>query len=368
MLSRSSAIRTVRPLLEGHPRATRALRDADQAFSRLHHGIAERVPGLIRPQPRQLTVAVTAACNLRCVGCRYGRDFMVGARLELPVVRGMLEDARAAGVNRVRFYGGEPLLHPDLPAMIAHARSLGLEVYLTTNGVLLERRVDEVMAAGLEWMSIGFYGVDLKYDEYTQRDGHFERLAGSLNTLRERYPVFPVQLNWTVLRPTCNLAALREAWGFARRFDLLFHLDLYMHYNPFFTDGPAEELAFTPADRPAVQEVADELLRLKRAEPERMPHSAPFLRSVPDWLILGAGMRVPCDAYQLLWVGADGSVQLCDVAFPLGNLHDQRLSAILFGKEHRRAARDGFELKCPNCTCKCDSRITKHAPSYRRYA
>ena len=99
-----------------------------------------------------------------------------------------------------------------------------------------------------------------------------------------------------------------------------------------------------------------------------MPHTERFLRSVPDWLLLGKDMRVPCDAYQLLWVGADGSVQLCDVAFPLGNLHAKRLSAILFGREHRQAARDGFALKCPNCTCKCDSRISKHAPSYRRYA
>jgi len=367
VLSRSTAIRKVRPLLEGHPWLTQSLRDADQAFSRLHHGLAEKLPAIIRPQPRQLTVAVTAACNLKCVGCRYGRDFMVGSRLELPMVRSLLDDAREAGVNRVRFYGGEPLLHPDTPAMIAHARSLGMEPYMTTNGVLLEKRVDEVVEAGLEWISIGFYGVDLAYDLYTQRDGHYERLERSLTTLRERYPDFPVQLNWTVLRPTCNLAALREAWGFAKRFELLFHLDLYMHYNPFFTDGPDEALAFVPEDRAVVQEVADELLRLKQLEPERMPHTEPFLRSVPDWLLLGEDMRVPCDAYQLLWVGADGSVQMCDVSFPLGNLHERPLSAILFGKEHQQAARDGFELKCPNCTCKCDSRIMKHAPSYRRY-
>jgi cyclic pyranopterin phosphate synthase len=367
MLTRSSAIRTVRPFLDSHPRLAEVLRGADQAASRLHHGLARAVPALIRPQPRQLTVAVTAACNLKCIGCRYGRDFMLGARLELPMVRELLDDAAAGGVNRVRFYGGEPLLHPDLPAMIAHARALAIEPYVTTNGVLLEKRVDELMDAGLAWMSIGFYGVDAKYDEYTQKEAHFQRLERSLELVRARYPHFPIQLNWTVLRPTCNLEALREAWNFARRFDLLFHLDLYMHYNPFFSDGPERKLAFRSEDRPRVQEVVDELVRLRRADPARFPHSEPFLRSVPDWLILGADMRVPCDAYQLLWVGANGSVQLCDVAFPLGNLHERPLRDILFGDEHRRDARDGFALKCPNCTCKCESRIAKHAPSYRRY-
>jgi cyclic pyranopterin phosphate synthase len=268
----------------------------------------------------------------------------------------------------VRFYGGEPLLHPDLPAMIAHASGLGMEAYVTTNGVLLERRVDELVEAGLSWMSIGFYGVGLDYDEYTQKDGHFERLERSLDAVRARYGSFPIQLNWTMLRTTCNLPALHQAWSFAQRFDLLFHLDLYMHFNPFFTDGPDEALSFRPGDRPGVEAVAAELVRLKQAEPERFPHSLEFLRSVPDWLILGEDMRVPCDAYQLIWVGADGSVQLCDVAFPLGSLHERRLGEILFGDAHKRAARDAFELKCPNCTCKCESRITKHAPSYRRFS
>jgi cyclic pyranopterin phosphate synthase len=368
-LSRARAIRAVRPLLEGHPRTLQVLRDADQALSRLHHGAARAVPALIRPQPRQLTIAITAACNLECLGCRYGRDFMLGARLELETVAAVLDDGAAAGVGRVRFYGGEPLLHPQLPEMIRHAKGLGLDVYVTTNGVLLEKRIDQLVEAGLDWMSIGFYGVGSKYDEYTQREGHYARLERSLEAVRARHGQrVTIQLNWTVLRPTCNLEALAEAWDFARRFDLLFHLDLYMHTNPFFSDGPDDELGFREQDRPAVQLVADELCRLKAEDSGRFPHSMAFLRSVPDWLILGKDMRVPCDAYQLLWVGADGSLQLCDVSFPLGNVREQRLSQILFGEEHRRASRDAFELNCPNCTCKCDSRIAKHGPSWRRYS
>jgi len=78
-------------------------------------------------------------------------------------------------------------------------------------------------------------------------------------------------------------------------------------------------------------------------------------------------MRVPCDAYQLLFVSANGVVQLCDVAFPLGNLHERRLADMLFGERHRRACADAFALRCPNCTCKSDGRIRKDAASMRRY-
>ena len=79
-------------------------------------------------------------------------------------------------------------------------------------------------------------------------------------------------------------------------------------------------------------------------------------------------MRVPCDAGKLLWVGADGGVNLCYVTFPLGNLHEQRLADFLYGRAHHQAARDAFQLNCPNCHCERDSRIQKHLPSRIRYA
>ncbi len=355
--------------LRGHPRLVRLLRGAELALIRKRHALGARFPALIRPDPRQLTVAVTAACNLRCAGCRYGRDFMLGERLPLSLVLDLLEDARLAGIERVRYYGGEPLLHPDLPAMVARARELGLEPYLTTNAILLGQRIDELFDAGLRLATIGFYGVGADYDRYAQRDGQYERLCRSLETVRARHgTAVELQLNYVMLRPTTNLPALRGAWEFARRFDMFLHVDLAADTFPFFHGGEEGELAFRPGDRGRIEEVVEELLRLSAACPGRVLHSAPFLRSIPDWLILGARMRVPCDAYQLVWVGADGSVQLCDVAFPLGNLHERRLREILFGDEHRRACRDGFALACPNCTCKVDSRIQKDAPSMRRYA
>lgn len=365
---RARLARTLGRGLVKAPALREALKEADFAFVRAKHALAERFPSLIRPDPRQLTVAITAACNLRCLGCRYGRDFMLGERLSLALVRDLLDDARAAGVHRVRFFGGEPLLHPDLPAMVRHASALGMEPYVTTNGTLLAEKIDELVEAGLRWMSIGFYGVGAAYAAYTQRDGQYEKLVAGLEAVRARHgKTVGIQLNYVLLRPTTNLAALREAWAFAERFDLFFHLDLYGYSIPFFTDGPERVVAFRPEDRPEVEAVAAELVRLKEAHPARVPHAVEFLRSVPDWLLLGADMRVPCDAYELLWVGANGVVQLCDVTFELGNLHAQRLRDMLFGAEHRQACRDAFALKCPNCTCKVDARIRKHGPSHARY-
>ena len=51
-------------------------------------------------------IAVTAQCNARCIGCRYGREFMHGSQLSLTKVQEVLEDAREARFAFIRFYGG----------------------------------------------------------------------------------------------------------------------------------------------------------------------------------------------------------------------------------------------------------------------
>ena len=363
----SRMIRALRPFLKERAGTWAALKRADEQLSVLHHSLAERVPALIRPAPRQITIAITAQCNLRCRGCRYGRDFMPGEILPLEKVREVLDDARAAGVNTARFYGGEPLLHPHLPRMIEHARGIGLDAYITTNGTHLARRFDELYRAGLRWMTIGFYGVEDAYDDYTQRTGHFARLRAGIEAVRARAGgEVQIQINFVLSRRSCSLEALHAAWAFARELDLYFSIDPISEVIPFFTN-PERDLHLEAEHEAALEQVVGELLRLKAEFPHRLPQSVPLLRALPDLLLRREQVHVPCDAYQLLWVGADGTVQLCDVHFKLGNVHERPLREMLFTDEHRRAARDGFRLRCPDCSCKIDSRIRKHAASLRRY-
>ncbi len=351
------------------PAVRRLVKHAYYEARRAHHAIADIWPGVIRPHPRQITIAITADCNLRCQGCRYGRDFMAGERLSLSTVRDVIDDAAAGGVGKVRFYGGEPLLHPDLPAMVAHATRRELGTYITTNGTHLGPKIRPLYEAGLRLATIGFYGIDDAYEAHTQRRGHFQRLERSLQTVRETYGRdFALQLNFVVMRASCSAEALDAAWAFAQRFDMYFHLDLAGPNIPFFDAGPQAGVSLREEDRQAAEALACRMLQLKHSDPGRFLHSEQFIRSVPDWVIEGTSMRVPCDAYELLWIGADGSLQLCDTALPLGNVRTQRLRDILFSEAHAQAARDAFRLNCPNCTCCAETRIAKHGASYRRYS
>jgi MoaA/NifB/PqqE/SkfB family radical SAM enzyme len=364
----SRLIRAIRPLLKNHETVKRTLKAGDTQLAVLRHRLAAQLPVLITPQPRQLTIAVTGRCNLRCIGCRYERDFMLGEQLLPELVFTCLDDARAAGVNTVRFFGGEPLLHPELHRMIEHSTRLGFQTYVTTNGVFLKRRIESLYDAGLRIVTIGFYGVGEEYDAYVQRPRQFAQLDESIRFVRDRYGAnIELQLNFVLSRRTCHRKALWSAWEFARQYDMYFPIDLVSYSLPFFVDGFEAGLHFSPSDRDSILDLCTELVSLKLAAPNRFLHSTEFIRSIPDWLIKREGMRVPCDAYEMIWIGADGTIQLCDTHFRLGNLRDNRLRDLLFAAEHKKACRDAFSLNCPNCMCRADSRILKDFASRQAY-
>lgn len=342
------------------------LRDLREVVAFSLDGLA---PSAIRARPQKITMAITAHCNLRCTGCRYGRDFMPGAQMSLQMAQAVIADASQAGIGTLRLYGGEPLLHPELPQMVASSVAAGIGTYVTTNGMLLEQKIDALFEAGLRSLTIGYYGTGAAYDAYVQRPDKYRRLERGIAAVRKRYgDAVDVQLNYLLMRPSCSVQALEDAWMLAKRYDLKLRVDLVHYSLPYFTEGPDRALQFRAEDEPAIRQVTSRLLQLKAEDPRRLCESAEGIASIPDWLLLGPAMRVPCDAGKLVWIGADGTVQLCYAAFPLGNLHETRLRELIGTPAHDQAARDAFLLNCPNCHCERNDRITKHLPNRLKYS
>jgi cyclic pyranopterin phosphate synthase len=212
------------------------------------------------------------------------------------------------------------------------------------------------------------YGLGEDYNDYVQRKDRFKQLEESIAYVRDRYgDGVSLQLNWLLMRPTCDLNVVRQTWAFAERYRMPIYINLVHYSLPYFNEGTDRELQFRDTDRPAVQRVVDEFLNLQSRRPDLLPISPIVLRSIPDWLIKGSEMRVPCDRHRLIWVGADGTVQMCYTTFKLGNLHEKRLRDMLFTAGHVKAARNAFALNCPNCHCGYETRTLGHAPTRRQY-
>jgi len=97
--------------------------------------------------------AITSACNARCDFCSFARDKLPPASrhsVTLGEAQFAADILRRNGVRVLHFTGGEPLVHRDFPAMVAHAAQTGMVPTLVTNGALLTpKRVDLLADAGL---------------------------------------------------------------------------------------------------------------------------------------------------------------------------------------------------------------------------
>jgi len=117
---------------------------------------------------------ITNRCNLACSFCPG--THRTGGMMSLADFR-RYADAVADRCDYLYFHlMGEPLLHPDLPDMIAYARERGMKPILTTNGTLLPSR-------GAELLEAGVYKVSISLHSFEANDGvdFYAYLEGCLN-------------------------------------------------------------------------------------------------------------------------------------------------------------------------------------------
>jgi GTP 3',8-cyclase len=95
----------------------------------------------------------------------FGADFVFLDRRELLTfdeIERVVRVLVGLGIVKVRLTGGEPLLRRDLPDLVARLTVIeGLEdLALTTNGVLLGRMAEELVAAGLRRVTVSLDALD----------------------------------------------------------------------------------------------------------------------------------------------------------------------------------------------------------------
>lgn len=108
-----------------------------------------RIKRIADDKPIACHVYVTERCNLDCSYCTE-RDGSVPDP-GLPDVTRWIDKVKALGCTRIGIQGGEPLLRPDVAAIVAHVKSRGMSCSLATNGFLLTGRViRDLERAGLD--------------------------------------------------------------------------------------------------------------------------------------------------------------------------------------------------------------------------
>lgn len=98
-------------------------------------------------------------CNLSCGYCNEYDDHSQPVPTETILRR--LDHLAGLGTAVATISGGEPLLHPELEAIVRHIRRRGMIAGMITNGYLLARkRIRSLNAAGLDHLQISIDNVE----------------------------------------------------------------------------------------------------------------------------------------------------------------------------------------------------------------
>jgi len=156
---------------------------------------------ITKTAPASVRISLTDRCDLACVYCRPSRtDGYLPDRLDEPALHTLIEGLLLAGVRRVRFTGGEPLLSPHVVGAIARAKALGAEdIALTTNGTRLAKLAAPLRDAGLARLTLSLDSLDAARFERITRGGNLARVLEGLAEAR-RVGFDEIKLNTVVLR------------------------------------------------------------------------------------------------------------------------------------------------------------------------
>jgi len=170
-----------------------------------------------------LRISVTDKCNFRCVYCMPAEGLQWLPKSEILSYEEIAEIVRQLaplGLTRVRITGGEPLIRPNLGALIAQLRAIeGVEdIALSTNGVHLPKLAPELRAAGLDRVNMSADSLrPERIASIARRSLGFEPLAAA--KAAERAGLSPIKINVVVMRginddEICDFArlTLENAW------------------------------------------------------------------------------------------------------------------------------------------------------------
>lgn len=151
----------------------------------------------VKKYPLVLMLEPLFRCNLACAGCGkidYPEDIL-DKRLSYEECMQAVDECNAPMVS---IPGGEPLIHKEMPQIVAGIIARKKYVYLCTNALLLKKRIDDYTPSPFLTFSIHLDGMQERHDASVCQDGVFERAVEAVKLALDKG--FRVTINCTLFQ------------------------------------------------------------------------------------------------------------------------------------------------------------------------
>src|ERR671930_1852642 len=138
----------------------------------------EKFPLLVELQPLY-------QCNLACAGCGKIQhpDHVLRRRMSVDKALAAIE---ASGAPMVSIAGGEPLIHPEIDVIARELVRRKKFVYLCTNAILMERKLDLFEPSPYFAWAVHLDGLRERHDRSVCREGVFDKAVSAIRAARQK--------------------------------------------------------------------------------------------------------------------------------------------------------------------------------------
>ena len=212
---------------------------------------SEFLPKYSPVKERTMLLLINRGCNLTCSFCDLWDN---PQNMAVEQLWSVLDDAQSIGTKVLVITGGEPFLHPELSRVIAEARSRGLAVNITTNGLLLKRHWGWLKDSGVSSLSFSLDGIGDVHDNLRGQQGAYERTVKAIRLVRSESDIpcsvyctvtnQNVHQLWELYQVCTTLGVTLDFWPVNDAPDLYItseeHKALWSHQvNAIINDNPA---------------------------------------------------------------------------------------------------------------------------------
>ena len=122
---------------------------------------------------------ITKKCQLNCIHCCniFRRNHQSIEDISPDRAKNIIKKLNQYNVKKIVFTGGDPLEYNHIFELIKYAKSFGMKISLSTNGILLEKYYDQIVELSPLKIVIGIYGfLPETHDSFVGKKGALENI------------------------------------------------------------------------------------------------------------------------------------------------------------------------------------------------
>jgi len=134
--------------------------------------------------PIYMEVSPIGACNHRCTYCALDYMEYNPRHLDAAILKDRLTEMGRLGVKSIMYAGeGEPFLHKDIDGIINHTKASGINVAITSNGVLFTEKLMEATLASITWIKVSINGAtkETYAKVHRTKEEDFDKVIGNIS-------------------------------------------------------------------------------------------------------------------------------------------------------------------------------------------